>query len=123
MTINETVKEHDQQDKNSNENNTFDANEIGARVFDINEVYRFKDLKPNEYFIALPTPGDNKGHGGYLGAHHVFRKINATQAIRYHLDPIKNVIFNFEAFKRDYDLRYKQNTKEMSKDMQVIKVD
>jgi hypothetical protein len=87
------------------------------------QVYSFKDLKPNEYFIIMPTPGDNKGHGGYLGAHRVFKKINATQAMRYHLNPVHNVIFNFDAFKRDYDRRYKQNIAKMSKDMHVIKVD
>jgi hypothetical protein len=123
MTISDKVRGHDKQDKGSNEKDIFDMNEIGARNYDLNEVYRFKDLKLNEYFIALPTPGDNKGHGGYLGAHHVFKKINATQAVRYHLNPADNIMFNFDEFKRDYDRRYKQNITRMSKDMEVIRVD
>jgi len=89
----------------------------------MNEIYRFKDLKHNEYFIALPTPGDNKGHGGYLGAHHVFKKISSKQAVRYNLNPMQNIMFNFDEFKHEYDRRYKENITDMSKDMQVIKVD
>jgi hypothetical protein len=34
----------------------------------------FGDLKEGEFFIYFPCPGDNEGHGGYLGAHNLFRK-------------------------------------------------
>lgn len=34
----------------------------------------FGDLKVGEHFICFPTPGDNHGHGGYLGGHNLFKK-------------------------------------------------
>jgi len=35
----------------------------------------FGNLSVGDCFIAFPTDGDNKGHGGFLGAYNVFRKI------------------------------------------------
>lgn len=34
----------------------------------------FCDLKPGDHFIGFPLPGDDSGHGGYLGAHRLFAK-------------------------------------------------
>ena len=34
----------------------------------------FGDLEVGEFFIWFPQPGDNSGHGGYLGAKELFRK-------------------------------------------------
>lgn len=35
---------------------------------------KFNDLKCGEHFICWPVPGDNSGHGGYLGATRLFVK-------------------------------------------------
>lgn len=35
----------------------------------------FGDLKVGEHFIGFPTPGDNHGHGGYLGGYNLFEKM------------------------------------------------
>lgn len=32
------------------------------------------DLKMGDKFIAMPSPGDNHGHGGLLGGSHLFIK-------------------------------------------------
>lgn len=34
----------------------------------------FGDLQVGDFFIVFPQPGDNSGHGGYLGAQALFRK-------------------------------------------------
>ena len=34
----------------------------------------YGELKKGDKFIAFPLPGDNAGHGGYLGGHHLFVK-------------------------------------------------
>lgn len=39
------------------------------------ETLAFKDLKVGSKFIALPLPGDNNGHGGFLGAYFIFEKV------------------------------------------------
>jgi len=41
-----------------------------------NEKLTFGDLKTGDLFIGFPTPGDNSGHSGFLGAYRVFVKIN-----------------------------------------------
>ena len=38
------------------------------------ETLTFGELKIGQKFISLPLPGDNSGHGGFLGAHHIFTK-------------------------------------------------
>lgn len=35
----------------------------------------FGDLRIGDHFIAMPLPGDNSGHGGFLGAHNLLVKI------------------------------------------------
>ncbi len=40
----------------------------------------FGELKRGERFISLPTPGDNDGHGGFIGPYYVFQKINLIKA-------------------------------------------
>lgn len=52
------------------------ANEHGipAEVYNPVKKLKFKDLKDGEIFIVFPSPGDNSGHGGYLGTHHMFQK-------------------------------------------------
>ncbi|RJQ29132.1 hypothetical protein C4565_02610 [Candidatus Parcubacteria bacterium] len=37
---------------------------------------RFGDLEENDFFIIFPDPGDNSGHGGYLGTHNIFQKVS-----------------------------------------------
>lgn len=37
---------------------------------------RFKELVPGDRFIVFPVSGDNEGHGGYLGKHHIFVKLS-----------------------------------------------
>ena len=37
----------------------------------------FGDLQPGDHFIGFPLPGDDSGHGGYLGAHRLFVKTRA----------------------------------------------
>ncbi len=48
---------------------------------DLEKKLTFGDLKVDQHFIAFPKPGDNAGHGGYLGESRLFRKINPTQAV------------------------------------------
>ena len=38
----------------------------------------FGDLEPGDHFIGFPLPGDDSGHGGYLGAHRLFVKTRAS---------------------------------------------
>lgn len=38
----------------------------------------FGDLRIGDRFISMPIPGDNYGHGGLLGGHYLFIKINQT---------------------------------------------
>jgi|GEM_PF-7065395 len=40
-----------------------------------NKKLTFKDLNIGEKFISFPTPGDNSGHGGFLGAYWMLKKI------------------------------------------------
>jgi hypothetical protein len=43
---------------------------------DLNEKLTFGALAVGDHFIGFPLPGDNSGHGGYLGAHRLFVKID-----------------------------------------------
>lgn len=38
------------------------------------EPLTFGELKVGDKFIVLPRPGDNRGHGGFKGVHHIFTK-------------------------------------------------
>lgn len=38
----------------------------------------FGDLKIGDFFIGFPVPGDNSGHGGFLGTQVVFKKTEAV---------------------------------------------
>ena len=38
---------------------------------------RFDDLAIGDHFIGWPVPGDNDGHGGYLGSQRLFVKTHA----------------------------------------------
>lgn len=40
----------------------------------------FKDLDIGDKFIAMPVAGDNRGHGGFKGAHYLFMKVNVSSA-------------------------------------------
>ena len=46
------------------------------------ETLSFEELKVGDRFISIPLPGDNDGHGGFRGAHHVFIKISDKYRIR-----------------------------------------
>ena len=39
------------------------------------EPLTFGDLSVGDKFIAMPSPGDNGGHGGLLGGSYLFMKI------------------------------------------------
>ena len=39
----------------------------------------FRKLKIGDKFIAFPIPGDNHGHGGFLGRHKIFIKTRKTK--------------------------------------------
>jgi len=43
------------------------------------EPLTFRELEIGDMYIALPLPGDNEGHGGFKGAHYIFRKIGPVQ--------------------------------------------
>jgi hypothetical protein len=38
------------------------------------KVLTFGELKPGEQYIGLPIPGDNEGHGGFIGSYYIFEK-------------------------------------------------
>lgn len=38
------------------------------------DILTFGELKIGQKFIAMPSPGDNAGHGGYRIAHYIFTK-------------------------------------------------
>lgn len=42
---------------------------------DDEEKLHFGDLQVGDCFIGFPLPGDNDGHGGYLGSSNLFRKM------------------------------------------------
>jgi len=44
------------------------------------EAVTFGELPLRQQFIALPEPGDNHGHGGFLGEHHIFLKFKSDVA-------------------------------------------
>lgn len=46
-----------------------------------NQRLKFGDLEPGDHFICWPVPGDNAGHGGFLGAQRLFVKTGARTAI------------------------------------------
>jgi hypothetical protein len=41
---------------------------------------KFSALECGEYFICWPVPGDNSGHGGYLGAQRLWVKTGELTA-------------------------------------------
>lgn len=43
------------------------------------EKLTFGDLKSGDIFIDFPTPGDNSGHGGYLGEYYSYVKIDEDE--------------------------------------------
>lgn len=50
--------------------------ELGKDAY---KALTFKDLKVGDKYIAFPRPGDNHGHGGYLGNHFVFEKTDKKE--------------------------------------------
>lgn len=44
------------------------------------ETLTFSELEEGQRFICLPSPGDNKGHGGFRKAHRLFKKTNEDRA-------------------------------------------
>jgi len=40
-----------------------------------NEKLTFAELNEDDKFISFPMPGDNSGHGGFLGSHWLFKKM------------------------------------------------
>jgi hypothetical protein len=45
------------------------------------ERLKFGALEHGEHFICWPLPGDDSGHGGYLGAQRLFVKTGERTAI------------------------------------------
>jgi hypothetical protein len=58
----------------------------------------FKDLNVGEKFLVFPIPGDNSGHGGFLGAYWIFKKIKPSQE--------KNAVRNFDGNFVNFDDGY-----------------
>lgn len=50
------------------------------------EIITFGDLRVGDKFIGLPFPGDNRGHGGFVGAHHIYVKIYPIERCNDNLD-------------------------------------
>ena len=72
------------------------------------EPLTFGDLKEGENFIGLPVPGDNRGQGGFKGAHDIFKKIEKFSSV----------------FPGTYNaIRLKGGISMMPDEMPVIKVD
>ena len=42
----------------------------------------FKELGFGKWFIAFPIDGDDSGHGGYRGRHHLFIKTGNNEALK-----------------------------------------
>lgn len=40
----------------------------------------FEELEVGDHFISFPSDGDDKGHGGYRGAHRLFIKTSIAGA-------------------------------------------
>jgi len=53
-------------------------NEWMAMPIDCFAPLTFGELKVGDFFIALPSPGDNSGHGGLRGAYNLFIKTSAN---------------------------------------------
>lgn len=49
-------------------------------ILELNQKLTFDELDHGEHFICWPIPGDNSGHGGYLGAQRVFVKTGKLTA-------------------------------------------
>lgn len=45
------------------------------------KMLTFGDLRIGDHFIAMPLPGDNAGHGGFLGGHNLHVKIGADSYV------------------------------------------
>jgi hypothetical protein len=45
------------------------------------EKATFASCKLGQHFICWPLPGDNSGHGGYLGEQRLFVKTSETTAV------------------------------------------
>ena len=50
----------------------------------------FGDLQIGDNYIALPTPGDNSGHGGFKIGSYVFKKIKEVRENANHNLEIKS---------------------------------
>lgn len=46
------------------------------------EKLTFGKLPIGEKFICLPVEGDNSGHGGFKGAHYIFKKMDNESGLR-----------------------------------------
>ena len=38
------------------------------------DILTFGELNDGDRLIVFPEPGDNKGHGGFLGTHYILQK-------------------------------------------------
>ena len=68
-------------------------------------IKKFEDLEVGDFFIGFPSDGDNKGHGGYLVTHYLYKKVGNYNAKRYDLE----------------DKKYKQETT-LPNQFEVIKI-
>jgi hypothetical protein len=57
------------------------------------ETLTFGELELGDKFICFPAPGDNDGHGGFRGVHHIYTKTHqfvanngGKNALPYHED-------------------------------------
>lgn len=45
----------------------------------ISKPLTFEEIAVGSHFISFPLDGDDSGHGGYRGAHRVFKKLSDAQ--------------------------------------------
>lgn len=50
----------------------------------------FKDLKIGDKYIALPVPGDNQRHVGFVKPYYIFEKIDKRDDLRYNSKRLKD---------------------------------
>lgn len=83
-----------------------------------NKKLTFGELKVGDRFIFFPSDGDNSGHGGYLGTHNVFIKINPCKEIH-----INGTVEYMSALEKVNAVSSEHGTlSQMPDEMEVIKV-
>lgn len=91
------------------------------------ETLTFGELQPGDWYICLPLPGDNDGHGGYRGLNryyglfkplYIFKKLPTP----WKFTPTGNIDFFANQFVDNSARVYDGNKSHMSDSMLVVKV-